>query len=403
MAHRPWISFANSQTVRQTLALANERTGRTCVMASQPAAQATQHVYGQGLQTLGQAPAAHTPLAPRRASGAFATDHAPLLTELTSALRDQSAWRAAWDLLRHERDPGNGWVAPLARLQALEQKVAARLGAGDRHRDTPATSAAKRDHLVALQDLLWGIRDGQLLLSWAATCGPVTPLQLADHFGLSASDAADSPVAAGAGPLTAQERMAVSLYSVNDAVQISRQPVLTRAFHPINVSLRHPKPELAAALQGLVGPLLTGLKRLPPAPPEPVLRGLWLPGPDALAKQHEHMVPGRLIRNNALWTGSREVPYPGQVVLTIHPTDDDTRTGARDTSAFSYAREQHEVTFVPGTCFKVESAQLCKPDGKQLPGLNLSDTLVASSGRTWRDLRDQPLLAVVLKECPAPP
>ena len=43
------------------------------------------------------------------------------------------------------------------------------------------------------------------------------------------------------------------------------------------------------------------------------------------------------------------------------------------------------------------------PGSKRPPGLNLSDTLAASSGRTWRKLRDQPLLAVVLKECPAVP
>lgn len=391
MAHRPWMSLANAQAARHALALAHEGT------ASRPAAHAAQHAHGQGLQALGKTVPAHPPLAPRRAHGTLAQGQAPLMAELQGALRDQSAWRAAWGTLRHERDPGHGWVAPLARLQALEHDVAARLGASGWH------GTAERSHLVALQDLLWGLRDGQLLLSWAAARGPVTPLQLADHFGLDAADAGDGPVAAGAAPLTAQERMALSLYSVNDAVQMSRQPVLTRAFHLINVSLRHPNPELAAALQGMVGPLLSGLQRLPRAPTEPVLRGLWLPGPEALATQREHLVAGAQVCTEALWTGSREAPYPGQVVLTIHPMADGARTGARDTSAFSCAREQREVTFVPGTRFEVESAQLCEPGSKRPPGLNLSDTLAASSGRTWRELRDQPLLAVVLKESPAVP
>lgn len=396
MTHRPWMSFANAWAATQAPAVAQTGTRRTGAAVSRPAAALAQHACGQGLQALGRAAPAHSPLTPRRALGTLAGGQAPLLAELDAALRDQSAWRAAWNLLRHERDPGDGWVAPLARLQELEQRVAARLGAGDRH------GAAGRDHLVALQDLLWGLRDGQLLLSWAASCGPVTPLQLAGHFGLDASDAADSPVAAGAEPLTPQERMALSLYSVNDAVHMSRQPVLTRAFHLVNASLRHPSPGLAAALQDMVQPLLSGLERLPPAPAAPVRRGLWLPDPEALATQREHLVPGARIRTDALWTGSREAPYPGQVVLTIHPMEDGTRTGARDTSAFSYAREQREVTFIPGTRFEVESARLCEPGGKRPPGLDLSDPLAASSGRTWRELRDQPLLAVVLKECPAP-
>jgi hypothetical protein len=402
MAHRPWMGIANPWASRQALALAHESTWRTGAAASRPIASPAQHACGQGLQALAKTAPAHAPLGPRRAHGTLASGLAPLWAELEDALRDQSAWRAAWSLLRQERDPGDGWAAPLARLQALEQRVAARLGAADPPGATPVIRAAERDPLVALQDLLWGMRDGQLLLSWAASCGPVTPLQLADHFGLHASDAGDSPVAAGAQPLTASERMALSLYSVSDAVHMSRQPVLTRAFHLINVSLRHPRPELAAALQGMVGPLLSGLKRLPPAPLEPVLRGLWLLSPEALATQCDHLVAGARICTDALWTGSREAPYPGQVVFTIHPMADGARTGARDTSAFSYAHVQREVTFVPGTRFEVTSVQLCEPGGKRPPGLNVSDTLAASSGRTWRELRGQPLLAVGLKERPAP-
>lgn len=399
MAHRPWMNLAGAWVARQAPALVRESTS---VAASRPAAPKALHTTAQGLQALGSAAPARSALAPRRAHGSLADGQAPLRAELDAALRDQSAWRAAWALLRHERDPGDGWAAPLARLRDLEQAVAARLGAADRAGASPVTGAAERDRLVALQDLLWGLRDGQLLLGWAAARGPVTPLQLADHFGLDASDAGDSPVAAGAQPLTAQERMALSLYSVNTAVYMSRQPALARAFHLVNAALRHPKPELAAALQGMVRPLLSGLARLPPAPLEPVLRGLWLPGPEALAMQRDRMVPGARIRADALWTGSREAPYPGQAVLTLHPLEDGARTGARDTSAFSYAREQREVTFMPGTRFEVESARLCEPGGKRPPGLNLSDRLATSSGRTWRELRDQPLLAVVLKECPAP-
>jgi hypothetical protein len=64
------------------------------------------------------------------------------MAELEGALRDQPAWRAAWSLLCRECDPGDGWVAPLARLQALERNVAARLCTDERHGAMPLTHAA---------------------------------------------------------------------------------------------------------------------------------------------------------------------------------------------------------------------------------------------------------------------
>ena len=89
------------------------------------------------------------------------------------------------------------------------------------------------------------------------------------------------------------------------------------------------------------------------------MRGLWLPGPDAFAAVADRMRPGATIDTSDILTGSREAPYPGQVVLTMTPLAEGSR--ARDTSAFSYAEEQREAAFAPGARFSVTSAEHFEP------------------------------------------
>lgn len=314
---------------------------------------------------------------------------------LKGVMRDGDAWRTAWREL--QQLPAGEWAPALQQLERLEQKTALALRGWEAQDQKSPLSPEQRDHVVALQDLLWGVRDGQALLAAASAGGPVTPMQLARQFGLSADAASHSPVAEGAAPLELPERMALSLYSVNSQVQMLREPVLSRAFHAINAALRHDQPEMQWALQGLTQPLLSGLARLP-AVQEPVMRGLWLPGPDALAAVADRMQPGATIDTKEILTGSREAPYPGQVVFTMTPLAQGTK--ARDTSAFSYAEEQREAAFAPGARFAVASAEVFEPGRKGEAKLDLSDALTASSGRSWQALRDQPLLKVALQELP---
>jgi len=324
-----------------------------------------------------------------------------LACELQAALEDVPAWRRAWCTLQYH--DVEGWASPLEELGRLERRIAERLPSWQEStRSRAPLDTAQRDGYLAQQDLLWAARDGQMLLAWASARGPATPLQLARHFGLDANAASAAPVAPGAAALTAQERMALSLYSVNAQVRMMHLRALGRAFHIINAALRHQHRQMQWALQGLIGPLLSGLRRLS-AVTEPVMRGLWLPGPDALASLRDRLQPGARFTTTDLWTGSRQAAYPGHVVFRIQPLPNARATQARDTSAFSYASEQREATFVPGTRLEVLSAQLFEPHAKQDSNLDLSDALTASSGRSWNALEGQPLLKVKLRELPAPP
>jgi hypothetical protein len=387
-------------------------------------------------------------LVPRRplsfiTGGAAAGDGpaAAMALELRQHIQDAGAWRAAWKDLQYSSP--EGWVDALAPLGKLESRVAEQLPPWQQIASAIAASKdsqygssqdwagalaplgqlearvteqlrawgpegappsglppEQRERLVAMQDLLWGLRDGQTLVAWASVRGPATPMQLAEHFGLDASAASASEVREGASPLTQQERMALSLYSVNAEVQMLREPALSRAFHVVNAALRHQQPEMQWAVQGLTAPLLSGMDRLPAVPDQTVLRGLWLPGPDALAVVQDRMKPGAQFNTSDVWTGSREAPYPGQVVFVIQPLPDATLTQARDTSAFSYATEQREAAFIPGARFEVKDVQRFDPGLKGGAGIDLSGAQTASSGRSWEALEAQPLLKVTLQEVP---
>lgn len=353
-------------------------------------------------------PASVATLVPRRGlfqifaeSDTVSPNRSPVDRELHAALENAAAWRMAWRTLRY--GGGEGWASPLQELSRLELCVAEQLSSwGGPMQSQVPIPAGQRDACVARQDLLWGVRDGQMLLAWACAHGPPTPLQLARHFGLNSDAASRAPVAPDAAPLTAQERMALSLYSVNGQVQMTQLRPLCRAFHVINAALRHRHPRLQWALQGLIRPLLSGLRRLQ-AVTEPVMRGLWLPGPDALNALRDRLQPGARLVTTDLWTGSRQAAYPGHVVFRIQPLLDACATLARDTSAFSYASEQREAAFVPGAHFEVLSAEFFEPDAKQSSNLDLSDALTRSSGRSWSLLERQPLLKVSLRELPAVP
>lgn len=322
----------------------------------------------------------------------------PIDRELQAALGDALAWRRAWRALQYH--DVEGWASPLKELARLERRVTGRLPSWqEATRSRAPMDVAQRDGYLTQQDLLWAARDGQLLLAWASARGPATPLQLAQHFGLDADAASAAP---GATVLTAQERMALSLYSVNSQVRMMQVRALDRAFHVINAALRHQHPQMQWALQGMIGPLLSGLRRLS-AVTEPVMRGLWLPGPDALAALRDRLQPGARFITTDLWTGSRQAAYPGHVVFRIQPLPNASATQARDTSVFSYAGEQREATFVPGTHLEVLSVQFFEPHAKQDSNLDLSDALTASSGRSWSALDRQPLLKVKLRELPAAP
>jgi len=324
---------------------------------------------------------------------------AAMALELRQHVQDASAWRAAWKEVQYSST--EGWAGALAPLGQLEARVAEQLRPwGPEAGDRPPLPAAQRESLVAMQDLLWGLRDGQVLVAWAGARGPATPMQLADHYGLDAAAASASEVRPGAAPLTQQESMALSLYSVNAQVQMLREPALSRAFHVVNTALRHQQPEMQWAVQGLTQPLLSGMERLPAVPDEAVLRGLWLPGPDALAVVQDRMKPGAQFNTTDVWTGSREAPYPGQVVFVIQPLPDAALTQARDTSAFSYAAEQREAAFTPGARFEVKDVERFEPGRKEGAGIDLSGAQTASSGRSWQTLDEQPLLKVTLQEVP---
>lgn len=394
-------------------------------LASTPALQQVQRA-GSGVETShgAQAPDGAPPpragnatagalLVPRRplsfltngASGGTTASDGPaaaLALELRQHVQDATAWRAAWKEVQYSST--EGWAGALAPLGQLEARVAEQLRPwGPEAGDRPAPPAAQRESLVAMQDLLWGLRDGQVLVAWAGARGPATPMQLADHYGLDAAAASASEVRPGAAPLTQQESMALSLYSVNAQVQMLREPALCRAFHVVNAALRHQQPEMQWAVQGLTQPLLSGMERLPAIPDEAVLRGLWLPGPDALAVVQDRIKPGAQFNTTDVWTGSREAPYPGQVVFVIQPLPDAALTQARDTSAFSYAAEQREAAFTPGARFEVKDVERFEPGRKGGAGIALSGAQTASSGRSWQELAEQPLLKVTLQEVPPPP
>lgn len=401
MPNRPLTSLASTLARAGAALLPSAGAGPT---AASTAVNSTVSAGSQAFAALAARPSADTSqLGPRRAlstlpPGPGAAEHpvAPDPLALKQTMRDGEAWRSAWREL--QRIPDGEWAPALQKLEQLERSTAFALRSWGVQDQKFPLSPERRDQLVALQDLLWGIRDGQALLAAASAGGPVTPMQLARQFGLSPDAASHSAVADGAAPLQLPERMALSIYSVNGQVQMLREPVLSRAFHAINAALRHDLPEMQWALQGLTQPLLSGLERLPTVQ-EPVMRGLWLPGPDAFAAVADRMKPGATIDTSDILTGSREAPYPGQVVLTMTPLAEGSR--ARDTSAFSYAEEQREAAFAPGARFSVTSAEHFEPGRKGDAKLDLSDALTASSGRSWQALDGQPLLKIALQELPA--
>jgi hypothetical protein len=260
------------------------------------------------------------------------------------------------------------------------------------HSCDPAARAAHRDALaiaVALGN------DAPKLLE-AVFGGVDTMAKLQAHFELPdhlMQTPATLACRCGRGP---HENMALSLYSVRDP---HASPVAPEVFRALNAVMRNDMPAGQQRLAFLATPLGEGMRKLPAMHDTELRRGLQIGAPrDAQTLQDlkAQYRPGLQIHMGAPTTGSAIAAYPGNVVTLIHSAK--LGSQLRDTSAFSYAQGQKEMTFLPGTRVAVTG---CEERTVPLEWAK-ADALVASSGRAWGDRVNEPVLVVRMRELTPP-
>ena len=260
------------------------------------------------------------------------------------------------------------------------------------HSPDPAARAAHRDALATAVALG---NDAQQLLE-AVFVGVDTMAKLQAHFELPEHLMQTPAALSGRCQLSPHECMALSLYSVRDK---QASPIAPEVFRALNAVMRNDMPAGQQRLAFLAAPLREGMRKLPAVHDTELRRGLQIGPPrDAQTLQDlkAQFRPGQHIALGAPTTGSAIAAYPGNVVTLIHSAK--LGSQLRDTSAFSYAHGQKEMTFLPGTRVAVTGCE----ERTVPPEWAKADALVASSGRAWGDRIDEQVLVVRMRELSPP-
>ncbi len=195
--------------------------------------------------------------------------------------------------------------------------------------------------------------------------------------------------------LTPNECLALSLYSVRERGMETGSQV----FRAVNTAMLAQLPKTRQQLDFIIAPLQSGMAKLPPLDGQKMSRGLQIGGmSDAeLVRAHgKAFQPGSQVTMNAMQSGSRMGPYPGNVILRMKAAA--SGSALRDTSAFNYEGEsQNEAGFLPGATFKVEHAATQKVQ----PSWTENDHRIASSGRAWANHVGAEVLVIDLQEVAA--
>jgi hypothetical protein len=204
--------------------------------------------------------------------------------------------------------------------------------------------------------------------------------------------------------LSADESMAIGLYS--GRMQPNEVPLSQEVFRSINTAMRMNLPEAEGKLGFLIEPLTSGLEKLPAANGETVWRGLRVAGigdaDDADAKlplralQQQWRNAGVITMPAPSSASASQAAYAGNVVLRMQSAERDSRL--RDTSMFNHQAQQQERTFLPGTRFRVLSAEM-----SAVTSHYAKQDHAATSGHSWAERVGKPVLVVTLQEVPPEP
>ncbi len=262
------------------------------------------------------------------------------------------------------------------------------------HSADPVARAAHRDALATAVALG---NDAPELLE--AVFGGVDNLsKLQQHFDLPDSWRRMPESLAGRCQLSADQCLALSLYSVRENPRFA--PVAPQVFRALHAVMRS---DMQAAQQGLAflaAPVREGMDKLPAMNNAELRRGLQigLRGDTQTLQDLKHQYqPGQQMHLASPTTGSAVAAYPGNVVKLIHSANQNS--GLRDTSAFSYAQGQKEMTFMPGSRVAVTGCE----ERTVPPEWQRSDHLIESSGRSWGERVGEPVLMVKMQELPPAP
>ena len=214
---------------------------------------------------------------------------------------------------------------------------------------------------------------------------------LASYFGLQDHLVELPDVLKGRCNLSAEECLALSLYS-------GRQHGLGSTFFTtLNTVMRAELPAAKQRLEFLLAPLMSGMKKLPCLPGVQLHRGLLVGdgGLRGLSMVNSKYLPGHRVQFAAPSVGSLVSAYPGNVVLQM--TSSPANTMLRDSSAFHGHAAAKEGSFLPEATFDVVESEVIQVPKNWAD----ADGIIGYCGRLWRHRVGQPALVVRLQERPA--
>lgn len=237
--------------------------------------------------------------------------------------------------------------------------------------------------LSAVKDKALAVIDAAPLLALTAKTGPLTPSGLARQLGSEPANLS-APSAAPETTFTDDEKCALHLNSLSAEIKPlssdDKYGLAISVWRAIGAAQRHPEAKyLAHPTRELLGPLDTGLAKLPRMPGIKLYRGLKLgtvAEADVFAKGFK---PGETVSLPGHQMCSAKGPYAGEVYLTIKTAPH--ASGAASTGALNYNPYEIEGVLRDGGRYQVLSNETLRPGDTRHAALTKSTAANESSGR----------------------
>jgi hypothetical protein len=288
----------------------------------------------------------------------------PELWKQYNSSRNEDGKHAALDKVRDVFDTAH------TQLCKLQQS-----GASFSDAEVKALSAVKDKALAAI--------DAAPLLALTARLGRLTPTAVVRQLGIDPADLPEPKGRSDDTRFTADEKCALHLNSVSSELMkygSGDSQLATKVWRAIGAAQRHPQAEyLQHPSKDMLGPLASGLAKLPHTPGITLHRGLQLGTAveaDVFAKGFK---PGAEVSLPGHQICSAKSPYAGQVYLTFKTAPQST--GAVSTGDLNYNRHDTEGILRAGGRYQVISNEKLQPGDARLAELTKSTLANASSGR----------------------